>query len=277
MTKRGIQLFASLTVTILLPVYFLIQVVLPAYNQVQAEDGYLDLSRWNSRNGGTVQLNGEWTFYPGQLLTPSDMERLDAEGGVRAETIQVPGNWNKKLKDEDGKKTAVGYATYRLRMKLGDESESVYGIRTTNIRMANRIFMNGREIGSSGAPEASPDKNTQGNIPYVGFASVKGGTVDLIIQVTNYSYSTGGIIHPVLFGSQASILKARELAVFKDAVILAGILVPAIFSCCCTGCGRSRSPCSTWGCIAWLPSCIFWCREKSSWPLLFRPFRTRSC
>ncbi len=37
-----------------------------------AEKGRIDLSQWNFDKDGTVNLNGEWEYYDGQLLKPED-------------------------------------------------------------------------------------------------------------------------------------------------------------------------------------------------------------
>jgi two-component system sensor histidine kinase ChiS len=229
MHNRTWSIAAAFFLVFIAPVLLLLYFVLPVANQPKAVEGVIDLSNWAWDGDRTVQLNGMWSFYPNQLLMPEDFAALDSGSIAAAHLIPVPDKWNKHFTGSDGEPTATGVATYRLKIKLGSWQEEILGIRTTNIRMANRIFMNGKEVGASGAPAASEENNVQGNIPYVGFTAITGDTIDLVIQVSNYSYSSGGIIHPISFGSQSAILKEREIAVFKDAIILAGILVPALF------------------------------------------------
>ncbi|MBD2868155.1 hybrid sensor histidine kinase/response regulator [Paenibacillus arenilitoris] len=224
MNNRVLHVAAAVIVAVILPVYFIILSVYPSFHQPRAADGFLDLSGWDPARDGTVPLTGEWEFYPHRLLLPGQFGEADEPS-----LAQVPGKWNRYLEREPGDLPGHGYATYRLRIKLDRGADAVYGIRTSNIRMANRIFLNGEEIGASGDPGASADEDAQRNIPYVGFEKIEGGTAELIVHVSNYSYSSGGIIYPILFGEQKAIQKSRELAIFKDAIIFACFLVPAAY------------------------------------------------
>ncbi len=229
MYSRTWSIAIAFIVVFVVPAFLLVYFVLPVSKQPKAIDGVIDLSEWDLDQKKTLQLSGDWRFYPNQLLGPEDMAVLDAGASAPPEWIPVPSKWNKHLRDSDGKTTSTGFATYRLTIKLGGWRDEIFGIRTTNIRMANRIFMNGQEVGASGNPAATATDSVQGNIPYAGFTAIEGDTIDLIVQVSNYNYSSGGIILPVSFGNQAAILKEREIAVFKDAIILAGLLVPTLF------------------------------------------------
>ena len=80
------------------------------------EDGFLDISSWNFEKDGPVDLNGQWEFYWGKLLEPKDFESTDS---VTAEYINVPGGWARQA----GKSyPEIGYATYRLRIKVPDKN-----------------------------------------------------------------------------------------------------------------------------------------------------------
>lgn len=107
--------------------------------------------------------------------------------------------------------------------------EGIYGLHTGNIRTANRIFMNGQEIGASGSPSMSEAGSTPNNIPYVGYAQISGKEVEILVQVTNFIYSSGGIYSPLIFGDMKAVMKSRETAVFVDLMTLAGFLIPAMY------------------------------------------------
>jgi hypothetical protein len=109
-----------------------------------------------------------------------------------------------------------------MRIRVPDAGTTDYAVQTTNIRTANRIFMNGKEIGSSGVPEVRDGAGKAGNTPYIGVSTVTGEMVELIVQVSNYDYSSGGIIYPIEFGDVASILESRDVLVFEDYTAFAG-------------------------------------------------------
>lgn len=223
MNNRWISIIAALIFALVVPAYLLLQFSIPVHEEKMAKDGYLDLSQWDFIKGGPVELKGDWAFYWNELLTPADL----AGKPIGPAMIQVPGKWNHYLQQIEGLNEGTGYATYHLRVKLSEEQEGIYGIRTTNIRMANRIYVNGVEVGASGFPSVDKQRNKQNNIPYVGFIPLSGGMTDIIVQVSNSMYSSGGMIYPLVFGEQSSIQSIREYAVFKDSIIITGLVVPA--------------------------------------------------
>lgn len=194
------------------------------------EPGYTDLSRWDFRQQGPVRLSGEWEFYQGQLLAPEDFGLFRERSGGKADRTGTykPGVWNRYM-DAPGS-PGEGYGTYRMRMKLPDaEQTAVYGIHTSNFRTSNRIYLNGQLVGASGSPAASKHSAEAANVPYVGFASVRGTDAEIIIHVANYKYATGGMVYPVTFGDFPSVMRSRETALLVDYFSMAGFLIPALF------------------------------------------------
>ncbi|MFC3770247.1 ATP-binding protein [Paenibacillus sp. GCM10012303] len=231
MKKQWILVIAGIALVLALPIYSLIQFAVSVDRNPRSVQGWLDLREWNFRKDGEVRLTGEWEFYRNQLLTPDDFAAAAGTGGQKPELtgiMHLPGKWDDYIAEE-GQPSSAGYATYRLRIMLGEGEDAIYGIRTTNIRSANRVFMNGKEAGASGDPGISAGQGKSGNVPYVAFASIPGGQVEIIVQVANYIYSPGGFFYPMLFGDQKSIMDSREEALFGDWVTAAGFLIPCIY------------------------------------------------
>ncbi|SET06486.1 ATP-binding protein [Paenibacillus sp. NFR01] len=161
-----------------------------------ARDGILDLTDWNVQSNKVVPLDGQWEFYWNQLVEPG--------AGVEAARrfMEVPGFWWHK--GEDGGMIAKGAATYRLLIKL-KPSETVYGLRVSNIRMASEIYVNGHKVGQSGVPALSQSTYTYENKPYNAFFSVQGDTAEIIIHAANYENPQGGIPYEIFFGSAQGI------------------------------------------------------------------------
>lgn len=166
----------------------------------QAKQGTLDLSGWNFRSDGTVKLNGEWAFYPDRLLTPADFANGRQPAGMRY--IQVPGVWN----GEDMK--GYGYATYRLSIRI-QPTDLTLAIHKHVIRFADRMFLDGKELASSGSPGASRGSYEPGNFPYTVSFVEEGDRIDLLIQVANFDYPTGGIALPLRLGLSDDIQLSR--------------------------------------------------------------------
>ncbi|GIQ68778.1 response regulator [Xylanibacillus composti] len=226
MEKRNVVNMLLAMMMVVFPIFGFIYIHQDHVRQPQAQSGWMDL-RSSQLHAGTVRLDGEWEFYSGQLLMPEDFEPAPDSGRAAPANgmlVTVPGAWNRYL-NEAGEGT--GYGTFRLRVMLPEAKEAVYGVHTTNIRMANRIFVNGHEAGSSGMPDTEPNGKLQGNIPYTGFVPINDDYAEIIVQVSNYIYSTGGMIGTLQFGEAKAIQNSRERAVYADVLTVASLVIPA--------------------------------------------------
>ncbi|AIQ71558.1 ATP-binding protein [Paenibacillus graminis] len=228
MKKYWLSIAGSLLLVLILPLFSTIQMITDAQNKPVLRHGLMDLRDWNFGSDGLVKLNGEWELYRNMLLGPGDFQPGDGPPPAASAMINVPDKWNDYI-SASGKSTAKGYATYRMQALIKPGETVVYGLRTSNIRTASKVFMNGQEIGNSGIPSKSASAGKQNNIPYTGFAAVTGDRLEIIVQVSNYSYSSGGIIQPVIIGDQAAILKHREFALIADGAALCGFFILSVF------------------------------------------------
>ncbi|MEC0243706.1 ATP-binding protein [Paenibacillus dokdonensis] len=232
MKKQGLIILTGIFLVIIVPIYVMTRWFLNFGEEPDAIQGQMDLSAWDFAQNGTVQLTGEWEYYRSQLLTPEDFHPSGTSAAWQlpqmTEMVDLPGSWNEYI-SEDRRDNAEGYATFRLRIGLKDGENAIYGIRSGNIRTANRIFLNGQEAGASGKPGTSADQEEPDNIPFAGFASVNGNEAEIIVQVSNHSYASGGIFTPIVFGDKASIMRSRELDMFVDLMSGAGFLIPALY------------------------------------------------
>lgn len=217
-------------VSILLILVALLTVYLKfQYNvdQLTAKKGYIDLSNWNFDQNGNVQLNGEWEFYWGKLLTPTDFNGAKPNAPVPDGYIKVPSAWyggirNAKLADK-------GVATYRLRIHLAS-GNTVYGIKTTSIRMANKIFVNGLEAGNSGNPAISGKAGyAMGNVPYATFFNPISNDLEVIVQVADFDYKAGGIVQSIFLGKRAGIMMMAVRANLFSGFVAACLLITGLY------------------------------------------------
>ena len=129
----------------------------------RAVKGVLDLSDWDLKNDGPVDLIGEYEFYWMQHLLPEDFPKTTPR--EKTEFIKVPGYWNgHKL---GGKELpGHGYATYRLNVILEKQEESL-ALRTVEISNAYTIYVNGQRVGSMGIPGNSLETTVPRQFPQI--------------------------------------------------------------------------------------------------------------
>jgi hypothetical protein len=86
----------------------------------KAVKGVLDLTDWDFKRDGPVNLSGQYEFYWKQHLKPMDFSK--ATPPKKTGFIKVPGYWN-SYKLEGKNLPGNGYATYRLKILLNDPKE----------------------------------------------------------------------------------------------------------------------------------------------------------
>lgn len=111
----------------------------PNRNAPLAMQGVLDLSNWDFEKEGWIPLDGQWEYYPEQLLEPGDF--LNGEVNYLA----VPGIWRGK---QNNSMDRQGFGTYRLRVIVRD-SDEILGLKVRSIRMSHKLYINGKVVGGA--------------------------------------------------------------------------------------------------------------------------------
>lgn len=210
-----------------------------------AQLGQATLKASDLQGDATLNLNGEWEFYDGQLLQnneqfqPSeDLAALQSNPDQNSHLVTVPSSWNAYNPNRVFPK-AFGFGTYHLRVNLEPNANAndlpLLAVRTINIGMANRVFVDGVEISKSGLVGADKNAYLPGNVPQTGYFKPKSPSFDLVIQVANFDYFPySGIVSPVVLGTPAAILKSQAKARANEwtsatALLTLGLLFLGIF------------------------------------------------
>ncbi|HSQ42335.1 MAG TPA: 7TM diverse intracellular signaling domain-containing protein, partial [Fibrobacteraceae bacterium] len=178
---------------------------------MQVHNGMVDLKGQGLTE--PLSLDGEWEFHWMQLLSPDSLRNL--KGPV--DTLQVPGDWNH---NHNPIRSGFGYATYRVRLFHPPPDLSFY---LRHARCAYILYANGKEIASNGHVGTSAE-TTQGEyrtnrvqLP------TDADTLDLVLQVANFTHRTGGIPNEVIISPSMLLSRLQANSSALDAA-MAGIL-----------------------------------------------------
>ncbi|HWI47356.1 MAG TPA: ATP-binding protein [Rummeliibacillus sp.] len=177
-----------------------------------AKNGVLDLSHWDFEKNGNVNLDGEWQFYGGDLITPDKNLHTFNEYTHKLTTIHVPGNWN------DQKNCKFG--TYRLLIKL--PKNGTYGVKTDTIRNSSRLFMNGIESEEKGNPTKHMGKYQYSDEKYVAYSISKNNEMEIVMQVASPDYPVVGIVKSIKFGEEEKIATSKTIDILFDTALFSG-------------------------------------------------------
>ncbi|MFJ7738175.1 ATP-binding protein [Lysinibacillus sp. NPDC097287] len=187
-------------------------------SQQIAQAGTASIDSSQLQGNKILKLDGEWSFYPNVLISPD--ESFDRYGEKR-KPIKVPSNGGDFMEpNEEG----VSVGTYRLTVKVPVEGQ--YGLYIRTIRQANRIFINGEDVGAMGNPSTTfEDFRFENDDKYTVFAKSENQELDIVIHVANYNYYKAGIIFPIEFGTKESIQKYYLIKVILNTLVSVGYMV----------------------------------------------------
>lgn len=205
-----------MTVSALLIMFsILYYIALPTTTSPEVVEGQLDLSHWDFEKDSIVFLNGEWHFYPQSLLEP------EALASSEPEILKVPGTWDMKKPYQQPSK---GNGTYHLFIKLPDTTEA-FALKIENIWMAHRLFINGSLVKEMGVPAWDEAQYEPGNTPYL-INIEPTDHLDIVIQVSNQIYYSGGITNPIQLGAGSFMTLQEQLSFGID---MAGFFLFLLF------------------------------------------------
>ena len=173
-----------------------------------AADGVLDLRHveWNSHQ--TLELNGEWRFYPGTFLMAENGAQIDVSA-ARETTMRVPKTWDNE--DVPGDST-FRYGSYRLQILLNPNHSKTLGLRLSRAGNASAVYINGQLAKSSGHPSTNAGRHRGADLPYTITIPPGSDKLDVVIHVSSDT-GNGGISKPVRFGTLEAVRQRENLLV----------------------------------------------------------------
>ncbi len=165
-------------------------------------------------------IEGLWDFYYGQLYENS--EHLPS---IPDAQMSIPDYWVNEITTITGIKTAYGYGTYHH--KITDlEPNTIYALLAReSAGTATNIFANGEKIVSIGIVATTKENSKAVVRPYlVDVKSDSKGSIDLLIQVSNYEHRKGGLWKPIYFGDKESTYRLYDTLMGSSFFIIGTLL-----------------------------------------------------
>ncbi|MFC5470679.1 response regulator [Cohnella suwonensis] len=220
-----------------------------------AKDGTLDLTGWQADSGKVLSLRGEWIFYPGALLTPESGLPLDgAVPGVVS--LKVPGGWDSVVSKD--KKTAYGYGTYKLTIKLPPGDDKPYALRVQIVRTAHKLYIDGKLAGQRGVPGVDRISTDPEVEPYTAKWTPIGSTTEIVFAAANFDYGRlGGLFEDIRFGEAGAVDRETKLRSVGNLFFMGFYAVSGLFFLILYAYRRERKELLYFSSFFWL-SLLFW-------------------
>lgn len=186
------------------------------------------MRNWNAAKGQTVELDGQWEFYPHVWLI--DPESSQTTEKSSPQLIQVPGDWNSLM--QPGEDTPYGYGSYRLRILVDPKQDLTYSIRIPSVRSSSALYVNGRLLAKAGEPGVNKKEYKVGNVPYTSSFVANGSSeIEVVIQASNYDDpGKSGIVRSIKFGTEEAIARQTQLSMTMQLLVAIVSLLHAVYA-----------------------------------------------
>lgn len=170
--------------------------------------GVLDLRNSAIPKDKPFALDGEWEFFPYQLLPPSS----EGSAAARDDSVYLPspGNWNGAFGENS--EASFQYGTYRLRILLPSDAPSNLGVQITGAKSAIEVYANGLKIGGTGRPAETASEFVPRDIPFAAYFSTEDREVELLVHMANRA-GEGGLKKAVRFGAGQAVERQSTLSI----------------------------------------------------------------
>jgi signal transduction histidine kinase len=168
----------------------------PLFLSAQVTRAQVDLSHYNFDESPPYYLDGTWGFYWNKLFEPSSLD-----SSLRKE-IRVPGSWHRQ-----GDYSPLGYATYAIRVQLPKDQTGL-AIYFPVINSSANIWINGVLSERSGKVGITPDSYEPRLLSIFVSLPEKVQDIEIVVQVANFNYFSGGIAGSVELGKASEIVDA---------------------------------------------------------------------
>ena len=191
----------------------------------QVKEGVLDLRSVDATSDFSVNMNGEWEFYPDRFLDPGCKDEYD----LKPVYISVPSLWASG-EDLSASIKGIGFGTYRCLVILPGGFHNPLGFNIPAFETSYEMFINGELVSSNGKPGKNKSETDPAYFPKIIKYSPHSDSLDIIIKVANFEVCKGGFPNPIKIGSSHPVYESYVDIRFFSAISSAMLFTIFLFS-----------------------------------------------
>lgn len=186
------------------------------------KQGEIDLTLWNSKDPVSVELTGEWQFYPDTLLTTTP------DTSLKPLNMNVPMSWNNS--EQPTPYPYIGYGTYRARITLPTSIKRPL-LYTPIIYHAGAVIQDGRVLGEVGRVSSTSKEMIPVNTPSIFVLHIPDSTseTEILIQVSNFNHRNGGLRYSPRLGVDTGFFKVKTTSMIIQTLIIGSLLFMMLY------------------------------------------------
>lgn len=187
--------------------------------EIELEKGKLNGTKAFIDNNEVIELNGEWEFYPNQLLTS---DKLGNQGEEQVGYVVLPTELNKI-----SPAYTEGYGTLRGVIHVEDLDE-IYALKIKYFSTAYKVYIDGKELKEVG--KVSQEKEGYESHLASEIISVfpQDHDVEIVLQYANFHHRRVRL-NTLYFGKIDDIHRVTDLGIIRDSVLFGALFLMGIF------------------------------------------------
>lgn len=190
-----------------------------------ANKGYLSAESYLFSPAKTIELAGDWEYYPGLLISPKEFDSLPTSR--EPHFFNIPGIWSESFL-ERGFLAGDGYATFSLEVKHGLQGIPL-SLKVPEMETAYNLFIDGEKVASNGVVATSYQTGKPEYRPRIVDFFPKENQTSIVLQISNYHHRKGGPAQVITLGRTSDIHNKYEFAILRDMLLVGSILFMGIY------------------------------------------------
>lgn len=198
----------------------------PAAHIPKVVNGVIDLREMDDFASSVVHLDGEWDFY-WQSFTHSQPDQVKENNKL---TIVVPSGWEATSANK-ANISNLGYGTYQLTIQIPDEYvQQSLGLYISSVATSYKLWIDGEFIAENGKIGTNRDEMIPVNYARTFYFEPESATIDVTLEVANFSQRKGGLWESIQFGTAKEIALLRDKNVAVQLVVVGALVIMGIYN-----------------------------------------------
>ena len=222
--KRIIPAASIVLLLILLGRILLFSAGAPAGDGLSVQQGLIDARNWSFASRGPLPLRGDWIFLHSVFLSPAEFSKFNNVLIKKQDYITIPGFWNW----QSAQYPAETYGTFVLKIIL-PENIKKFGLYIGEISSAYTLYINDDLVMRNGLAGTSRQTSRASSVPRIWTAPTDTSEITLLLHVSNYQGTRGGMWSAPLIGTPSQIYARHYGEIAADLFLFGSVFMIALY------------------------------------------------
>mgnify|MGYP001352870848 CR=1 FL=1 len=190
-------------------------------------NGSIDLTEMDELDSSIVRLDGTWDFYWKTFTHSNGNKEIDSKS---RSLMIVPSSWDDSgLKDK--RITNTGYGTYQLKIFIPEQYvDKTFGLYIPSVATAYKLWIDDELSLANGTIATNKEEMVPVNYSRTVYFQPSSATIDVTIEVANFSQRKAGLWESIQFGEASEIALLKEKNIAIQLLVVGSLVIMGIYN-----------------------------------------------